>query len=174
MAESGLVDLAYLKKLINDIKSGKFDKEIIDTIFPRIEEGVRKSVETALDSFYGSYDQKFYNRSEGFKNVGKVTREGNIIYIDYLPEYADGGYHQDTALVFQNVFMEGYHGGSGGEGSSDIQWRTPYPYYKYWGRSATQSTSIFKLAEREFDIFWETEIRPLALETMEQQVFFAF
>ena len=167
-SNNSLINEAAIDKLITDIASGVYEKEIIDAVIPRIEQGIKDCVGRALDSFYGSYGAIYYtSKTRGFENVGELVRVDNTrILIRYLPTDADGGYHQSTDLVFQNVFMKGYHGGSKGEGSSGIQWRTPYPYYKHWGRSAAQSTSIFDLAEKEMDIFWDNEILPLARQKM--------
>ena len=40
--------------------------------------------------------------------------------------------------LYQTVFKEGYHGGASHNGK--MLYRTPYPYYTYWGSAAEQAS----------------------------------
>ena len=129
----------------------------IDTLYDEADECVKDIddyAETAVELFYAQYPptgKHPYHRTGGLKSAYKLTQNGLNIGMDFDARYMieDGfdDYHQDTEIVYNNVFVEGYHGGSYGEGNtfSVPAWRTPYPCYNQWYQPAPKSFSLYNL-----------------------------
>ena len=63
--------------------------------------------------------------------------------VSYMNEFS---HHQSNEIIYNNVFIAGYHGGSYGEGVEDNTpwWRTPTPYYTHWYKHATKDFSPYQ------------------------------
>lgn len=133
----------------------ELNNKAIEKAFPKfinsVDIQIKNMYESAIDKFYSSYNPKFYNNSRGSLYTLLETKfdKANLKYSYDFNENkmvyshpSEKPYEQGVKGLYNTVFKEGYHGGAYHNG--DMYWRTPYPYYKYWGR----------LAERE-------EISPL-------------
>lgn len=111
-----------------------------------VESKIRKIHETAIDEFYMSYNPLFYKERRGsLYDTLVIKRNGNELSWDFEPsvmKYRDGSGGRENDL-FDTVFVQGYHGGSMYDNKKGLHpkpgvpyWRTPEPYYRYWGRPA--------------------------------------
>lgn len=136
----------YEKAIINDIKQ-KVEKET-----PKIEKKVLDLVENKLTEFYkisvlefyNSYPNPIYDRRGSLNNLFKIKREGNILRYWFEPSEITSrtGYAGEDGL-YTTVFKEGWHGGAMHDGV--MRYRTPIPYYTYWGKPAVQTLSPFEM-----------------------------
>ena len=83
--------------------------------------------------------------------------------MDFHPELFDSrtGYTGEKGL-YKTVFKEGWHGGAKHNGG--MFYRTPIPYFKYWGKEATRSSMspYEKFKERWYkyeDTTFESDLR---------------
>ena len=136
----------YEKTIINDIKQ-KVEKET-----PKIEKKVLDLVENKLTEFYkisvlefyNSYTNPIYDRRGSLDNLFKTKRDGNILRYWFEPSEITSrtGYAGEDGL-YTTVFKEGWHGGAMHDGV--MRYRTPIPYYTYWGKPAVQTLSPFEM-----------------------------
>lgn len=136
----------YEKTIINNIKQ-KVEKET-----PKIEKKVLDLVENKLTEFYkisvlefyNSYPNPIYDRRGSLDNLFKTKREGNILRYWFEPSEITSrtGYAGEDGL-YTTVFKEGWHGGAMHDGV--MRYRTPIPYYIYWGKPAVQTLSPFEM-----------------------------
>ena len=136
----------YEKTIINNIKQ-KVEKET-----PKIEKKVLDLVEIKLTEFYkisvlefyNSYPNPIYDRRGSLDNLFKTKREGNILRYWFEPSEITSrtGYAGEDGL-YTTVFKEGWHGGAMHDGV--MRYRTPIPYYIYWGKPAVQTLSPFEM-----------------------------
>ena len=136
----------YEKTIINDIKQ-KVEKET-----PKIEKKVLDLVENKLTEFYkisvlefyNSYPNPIYDRRGSLDNLFKTKRDGNILRYWFEPSEITSrtGYAGEDGL-YTTVFKEGWHGGAMHDGV--MRYRTPIPYYTYWGKPAVQTLSPFEM-----------------------------
>jgi hypothetical protein len=97
---------------------------------------------SVISEWYATYDPIYYhNRQMGLKHAWKVSLNGTNYSVEFGPELMDSSYHQSTEIIFNNAFMDGYHGGSFHNGIP--YWRTPYPDFTEWGRPALRSFSPY-------------------------------
>lgn len=76
------------------------------------------------------------------------------VSVDYDASYmSEFSHHQDNEIIYNNVFVMGYHGGSWGKGLENDTpwWRTPTPYYTHWYKPASQSFSPYQEINRMVD-----------------------
>lgn len=137
----------------------------------KLKEDITKIADSVIEKWYKTYpNPKSYDRTGAIKTAYKIEIEGLNVSIDMDSSYMESDYHQSNELVFNTVFVEGYHGGSRGtdklgrESGSIPRWRTPVPYYKYWYYEAPKSfspyTEINVKAQERFNKYnkeWEED-----------------
>ena len=96
---------------------------------------------SVISEWYATYDPFYYDRQMGLKHAWRVNLRETEYSVDFGPELMDTNYHQATEIIFENSFMNGYHGGSFYHGVP--YWRTPYPDFTDWGRPALRSFSPY-------------------------------
>lgn len=124
----------------------ELNNKAIEKTFPKfinsVDIQIKNMYESAIDKFYGSYNPEFYNRRGSLYDLletkyDKATQEYSYDFnpnkITYSHRSA-GSYSRGESGLYNTIFRGGYHGGAYHNG--DIYWRTPYPYYKHWGRPA--------------------------------------
>ncbi len=166
----GILDEAIKRAeaLVKEIESGKLLEEVLNEVYPEIESYLKQCVDEAVDAFYGTYSPRYYNRTEGLKEMWEVKRMGKGQFRTSFDGNLAGGYHQNSEIIFQNVMMQGYHGGSGGKGADGIQWRRPYKKYTEWGRSAPRTSSPYDEAITQFDSIWYSYLKPKGENVLRQ------
>ena len=107
----------------------------------RYKEELEEIGKSVISEWYATYDPIYYDRQMGLKHAWKVSLNGMDYRVDFGYELMDTNYHQNTEIVFNNAFMNGYHGGSFNNGIP--YWRTPYPEFTAWGRPALRSFSPY-------------------------------
>ena len=167
-----------IEKMIRDLKEARkeLDRIIKDTKkeLGQKPEVFRKELQTELDSvitkFYGGYRPKYYKRhkkGEGLYKAYKIEQDGFDFDVSYSPENLPDDYNQDREIIYNNVFANGFHGGSGGTDWMKIKipknkprWRTPQPYYdeendidvggyyRWYKKTAKKSKSPLKQIEK--------------------------
>lgn len=117
-------------------------KETIDQI--------KRLSDKAVADWYGGYSPDFYDRLGGRSGALKkysITQEGNSFFVDFNQNISS---HQNNDLVSEIVIALGYHGGSPGDGTSGINWRTGYNFSE-WGDPATWDPAIINVINEGID-----------------------
>lgn len=125
----------------------ELNEKAIEKTFPKfirsVDNKIKNMYEIAIDDFYKSYIPKFYYDRRGSLydlletkyDAGKqeYSYDFNPNKITYSHD-SNKSYRDGEFGLYNTVFRAGYHGGAFHDG--DMYWRTPYPYYTYWGRPA--------------------------------------
>ena len=134
-------------KKIDDIKE-KYSKKVVDEL-----EYVGRHV---IDEWYDSYPERSYDPIGSLYDAYKINIKDGRGSIDFSPSLIDDyKHHQDNSIIYNNVFLEGYHGGSTGKGlkSSIPHWRKPPGIYSQWySTPAPRSFSPYKRIHNEMYI----------------------
>lgn len=97
--------------------------------------------EDAVDEFY-KHDVKYKNRRYDLYNAYKINATDDNWSIDLGPEFMQYEHHQSNEFIYENSFVQGYHGGSFGEDDySEVDipfYRGPYGKWTYWTYPAAQ------------------------------------
>lgn len=98
----------------------------------------------AVDNFYDSRTPLVYKRTESLYKAYDIVVEEGYWDIETKPDNM-GAHHQSNVLIFNNVFLQGFHGGSAGtdkngDTAMSPAWRTPVPKYTHWGANAAQAS----------------------------------
>lgn len=129
-----------IEEVIRVVQDAKQKLEKMNVTYPKkyvseIDE-IAKSV---ISSWYATYDPIYYDRQMNLKHAYKVGIENETDwYIEFGADLMGG---EDADIVYENSFIEGYHGGRDKDGTP--YWRTPYPYFTEWGRPAVKSFSPY-------------------------------
>lgn len=108
-----------------------------------VEKGVKKIVDREIAVFYADYTPRTggYVRRESLYDIPDIELSGLKLKIEFNPEGTSfrSGYDGEDGL-YDQVFRKGWHGGAdsgpGHPPSETPYWRTPIPYYRYWGSAA--------------------------------------
>ena len=109
-----------------------------------------EAVRQIVARFYASYEPKFYNRQRSLYTTFKVKPDYSQFDVDveFEPGFMEGSHRTTNEYIFENTFVEGFHGGSRyGDDHPDPgtpYWRKPVPYYSEWSRPASQSFSPYQ------------------------------
>ena len=90
---------------------------------------------TVIQDWYDSYDREFYDPLMSLFNAYKIKVDDKGWDISFSPRYIQHfKHHQKTSIIYNNAFIEGYHGGSWGKGLEKKvpYWRTPVGIYSNW------------------------------------------
>lgn len=127
-------------------------KDIYENYPKKAEYELTNCAYSVILDWYAEFSPTSYTRKFDLLNAFKVFKhkDGELWSVEFGPEFMQMGHHQDNEIIYNNSFIEGFHGGS----RSDIHevdvplWRTPVPYYRFWADEAPQSFSPY---ERVFD-----------------------
>lgn len=136
----------YEKEIINNVKKSieeetpKIEKKVLDLVENKLSDFYKISVM----EFYNRYNPDYYVRRNSLYNLFKTKRDGNILRYWFEPsEFPSRTGYIGEDGIYKTVFKEGWHGGATHDGV--MRYRTPVPYYTYWGRQAEQTLSPFDM-----------------------------
>lgn len=168
--------IAFLKACIKARNNLARMQKVKPAVMKRKLELAARSVITL---WYTSYNprRRFYNSQEGLYHAYKIEQDGIDVSISFDSSYieeAGFSYHQKTEIIYQNAFIEGYHGGSGTKDDpNNLRWRTPpypdkntgiAPWSRWSERTVARSNSPWKKISKkaykmlnEYDEEWDEE-----------------
>ena len=156
----------------NAVQKAKENYETMKKEKPeKLKKEIKKMADSVIEKWYGTYpNPKSYDRTGAIKTAYRIEQNGLNVSIDMDPSYMISDYHQSNELVYNTVFVEGYHGGSRGTDKSGVEsgpiprWRTPVSIYKHWYLEAPRSFSPYMeidiKAQEKFDKYneeWEAD-----------------
>lgn len=133
---------------LNAVKKARRKFEVMKKVYPeRLEKELEFTGWSVVTDWYSTYDPWVYERKGDLLNAYKikVNKKTGKYSVDFGPQYMKYNHHQSNAIVYNNAFVEGYHGGSRGEGASSPYWRSPIPLYETWGQPAIRSFSPYEV-----------------------------
>lgn len=107
---------------------------------------IKRLSDKAVADWYGGYGPDSYGRSGALERYS-IVQEGDSFFVDFNQNISS---HQNNDLVSEIVIALGYHGGSPGDGTSGINWRTGYNFSE-WGDSATWDPAIINVINDGID-----------------------
>lgn len=129
-------------EVIHVVEKAKNKVEKMNKKYPKkYKEELEEIGRSVISEWYATYDPIYYDRQMGLKNAWKVTLNGMNYRVDFGSELMNTSYNISTEYIFENSFMNGYHGGAMHNGIP--YWRTPYPEFTAWGRPALRSFSPY-------------------------------
>lgn len=131
---------------IKAVQKAKTKLEKMNETYPRkYKEELEEVGKTVIAQWYATYEPVFYNRDRSLYHAFRVDLRGTDYSVDFDSAYLEHG--SLSSLIFENSFMQGYHGGvSSGKGHPQPgmpYWRTPIPSFVDWGRPAIRSFSPY-------------------------------
>ena len=139
------LDKRSLGKLLNDLiklddELDKTEKKIKIKTKKEIRENLEYIARTAVDMFYEDYMPRMYRRTYDLYNAYKIRVNDKVWEVETNPDFmknTHGGKNKvKSDYIFQNSFVNGYHGGS--TYGTDL-YGTPHPqpgtpYWMLYGR----------------------------------------
>lgn len=107
---------------------------------------IKRLSDKAVADWYGGYGPNSYDRSGALERYS-IVQEGDNFFVDFNQNISS---HQNNDLVSEIVIALGYHGGSPGDGTSGINWRTGYNFSE-WGDPATWDPAIINVINEGID-----------------------
>lgn len=159
--------LENIKQKAIAVVKESIDKALIQ-IMPDFENALELAYKECADEWYNARPPEvFEGRTYALRDeVFMVTDRGK----DYLDiDYNSGAYVGGGS--FDAIFKEGYHGGASHNGG--YYWRKPHPYYRYWGRPAESTASIYSLYEAKVPEVcqeYSDKLRTLILEIAQKNI----
>ena len=140
-----LIDLQNVLPLIRDRVNEKYAK--------KYKNELENNIEHIIDLFYEDYEPKSgYDRKGDLYNTYEIIAEPRKWGVRYGSEYMHFSHHQSNEFIYENSFVNGYHGGSWGvnrpqpgmtyydASDDDIAavpyFRGPAPYFTNWTSAA--------------------------------------
>lgn len=156
---------------LTDIANEEFDTADEDAYreYAVVEkETVQRIFADAVSSFYNAYSPMFYNRegdsgsqTGGLFDIldiqedeyGMVSTEASG-YVDLFNE-ANSPTDKEGNSLYEQVFMQGWHGGAIGTDKRGVSvstphYRTPYDKYYRWGREAVKTQAPAAIFARNY------------------------
>ena len=155
MSESKLLKQAA--KLRQASKELKKIKRTYDS-FPSVANEKNKEI---VARWYANYNPTYYRRTRSLYQAYRIKKVGNRgIEITSGASNIGRKHHQKPSVIYNNVFLLGFHGGSFGEGLEDDQphWRTPFLDYSSWGQPAVSDNSPYDEISDFVHSYWEKNI----------------
>lgn len=169
------IAMDLLEKLQKGLRILEYNGEVKPA---KLEEQIKDESLSIVSRWYASYDPIKYRRTMSLKHAFKTIRNGIDVMLNFDASNLTGSHHQSNEWIFQNSFIEGYHGGATGEDKAGFSvsvptWRSPYGYYIHWGDPAPKSFSpkdeIEKMAKGYFEkydqewhkIIWDDVMNPI-------------
>lgn len=130
----------------------QFDKmiKVLDEYPIGLAERLDEIGKEVIADWYADYpDPVMYRRQRGMYSAYKISTKGMAVNVEFDSAFMERfSYDVDTEYIFENSFMEGYHGGAtSGEKHPNPgvpYWRKPIPYFRYWGKPAVRSFSPYE------------------------------
>lgn len=120
-------------------------KAAVDASWPEffevLEGRAQEMFDESVSEFYNSYSPEFYGRTGSLYEVMTTIRTDESLTLSFIPSNATVMNNGDT--VYGLAFKHGWHGGATAP-DGVMRYRTPYPYYKHWGRPAVHSSSPYE------------------------------
>lgn len=151
---------ALVAAALNYMKASEIIAEMVANKYcEKFKEEAHWITEEIIDSFY-DYSTPYEPKRVGslysaFKIIGDV--KDDEVGVLYDSSYMDGfEHHQDNQIIYNNVFVNGYHGGSYGKPDKlgvsvgkIPHYRKPPKSFVYWGRPADQDDSPIEQIDGE-------------------------
>lgn len=124
----------------------KMEQQKPKKLISKIDE-MAKSV---IAQWYATYDPRKYRRQRSLYQAYRIEQDGIDVEIKFDSAYiSDFTHHQDNELIYENSFIQGYHGGSMGTDQNDETvdtpyWRKPFLHYTMWGEPAKKNFSPYR------------------------------
>lgn len=114
--------------------------------------------DNVITQWYSKYNPIMYDRIGSLYKAFKVTLYDDEFAVDFDPSFME---RDKSSLIFENSFMQGYHGGADkgtiikkDENGTVLYteshpqpgipyWQTPIPEFGHWGRPAKRSFSPY-------------------------------
>lgn len=150
---------------INTLDEIISEVEVMQNYYPQhLKKELERIGRTVISEWYDSYsNRKLYDPYGSLYHAYKIEVDNSHYLVTFDNKKLDNiSHHQSNEIIYNNSFIEGYHGGSMGDGlSSNIpHWRTPHPFYSSWGKPAIKSFSPY---EKMYDLM-EEEINSVKAE----------
>lgn len=149
----------------------------------KLKEDLDEMAKSVIAKWYATYDPQKYNRTRSLYHSYKFFQDGIDIEMDFDSSYlSDFNHHQDNDIIYNNIFVGGYHGGSigtdsNGDTATVPRWRKPFREYTSWGKEAPKSFSphdeIEKQAKkmmRDYDREWASDLRTKVLNPVQRSL----
>lgn len=147
----------------------------------------------SVNKFYSSYTPHLYRRKKDLKNAYKITtkKDGTFIF-DVDSTYMKKQHRAENEFIFENSFMEGYHGGAKTIDDDKIpEWgkhpnpgipyyRKPVPSqcdegqipYSKWGKKAKKTDPPYEYLANKWNKWirdeYEDEKRKILIKVIKQ------
>lgn len=99
-----------------------------------------------IDDFYDSYNPRVYDRNYDLYNAFQVHTATGVWKIWWSSNLMISKHHQSNFIVYNNAFLHGWHGGSGGTDRNGItvpksepHYRVPVGEWSNWGAVAANA-----------------------------------
>lgn len=134
-----------IKEVTNVMNNAKNKLKKMNEKYPEMYKNeLEKIARSVMIRWYSSYHPYYYDRQmELWNHAWRITLNGTEYKVEFGYELMDSIYHQDVEIVFNNSFVNGYHGGSFHDRGNIPYWRTPYPEFTSKGRPAIRSFSPY-------------------------------
>lgn len=151
-----------LKEIVHVLEKAERDLLKMEKDYPVIyEEEFTEIKNSVMTKWYAQYEPFFYDRTGGLKDACKIEFKGSKYTIDFGYEYMDNVYNDYKnrdirQYIYENSFVEGYHGGANdakvGEfngmpanphPSPGVPYYKEFPTYTFWARPAIRSFSPY-------------------------------
>lgn len=157
----------YVEDITNDTVEKMQDavEDFKKEFFPLQVENVKEIYREVISDFYNeiSENDRTYMPRGSLYRLFSCTTNYKCLNMDFHPELFKSrtGYAGEDGL-YTTVFKEGWHGGARHNGG--MFYRTPIPYFTYWGKEATRSSMspYEKFKERWYlyeDTTFESDLR---------------
>ena len=151
---------ALIAKILDAKKASQIIIEKLNSKYGKIfKREMQINADHIIDYFYNDYTpQSGYDRKGDLYNAYEIYGEPDDWNVVHGSEFMKFSHHQSNEIIYNNVYKQGYHGGSLGKADelgitpSVPSYRRPSPGFKYWGRPALQSESPYELIEELIDI----------------------
>lgn len=159
---------------LNDAITGlqNVEMELMEKYGKKAKRDLKMIFDMVIDDFYDAYPVRVYKRKEGLYKVYNIIIDGWNWIVDVQSDNLPS-HHQSNEIIFNNVFIEGYHGGSRGTDrngitASEPTWRWPMkplnifgieiPRFSRWySTPAPQSDSPAEKIAEEYEEYKEKQ-----------------
>lgn len=110
---------------IKKLSSQQIGQILVDMVEPELQkkakevhDDLEQKSRQAIDYFYFTYDPMIYDRIGGLRyaftsNIERID-SGYLVSFTYSPELMRGSHRATNDLIFEQAFMQGFHGGYNG------------------------------------------------------------
>ena len=110
----------------------------------RLDKELKEVGKSVIDDWYSDFIPNSYHRINSLYKAFKVTVRDGHFSVDFSARYMLAYHHRvKNSYIFQNSFMEGWHGGANDGPDHPFpgipMYREPAPYYTLWSYVAEHS-----------------------------------